>query len=202
MNCCSICQEEIPFLDFCTLECGHDFHLKCIIHLTRTESNFSNKCPNCREPFWEANGVDIDIDDVVLQMSDGAVQEGDVENIRNLWEHRMDEEQQDHRIMNDGATDNDTTTSSERVEVENIRNLWELSFEDQTSLSDEDRNPTGLDNLRNGAKRITRRMLRVSPYVIGGICLFTLSKHKNLKNNLVDITFFTGACFAIAKAIC
>ena len=50
---CSICLEKIKDKDCCILKCGHEFHLPCMFALYKQASNFSNKCPMCRDEFTE-----------------------------------------------------------------------------------------------------------------------------------------------------
>lgn len=48
---CSICMEKIQSINTCTLECCHKFHLSCIFQLYKTNFEFNNKCPLCRNEF-------------------------------------------------------------------------------------------------------------------------------------------------------
>lgn len=45
---CSICLEDVNKRGFVTLDCGHEFHLKCWMQLKISVGANRDKCPNCR----------------------------------------------------------------------------------------------------------------------------------------------------------
>lgn len=45
---CSICLDDIERNGSTTLECGHEFHLKCFMELQINGGANRSKCPNCR----------------------------------------------------------------------------------------------------------------------------------------------------------
>ena len=53
VDSCPICLEQIKENNCCTLKCNHNFHFECIMELYRSNNNFSNKCPMCRDEFTE-----------------------------------------------------------------------------------------------------------------------------------------------------
>ena len=55
---CSICLEDLDEKkNLCKLECKHQFHFDCIMNLYKSQGGFSNKCPECRRQFAEANNI-------------------------------------------------------------------------------------------------------------------------------------------------
>ncbi len=48
---CSICFENMNKKNICILYCKHKFHLKCIMTMSHSYTEFSNKCPLCRSIF-------------------------------------------------------------------------------------------------------------------------------------------------------
>ncbi len=48
---CSICFENMNKKNICILDCKHKFHLKCIMTMSHSYTEFSNKCPLCRTIF-------------------------------------------------------------------------------------------------------------------------------------------------------
>lgn len=46
---CSICFEDISDQEICSLECNHQFCIKCINNILKTNNK---KCPNCRKDIY------------------------------------------------------------------------------------------------------------------------------------------------------
>lgn len=85
MSICSICLENLGLQNVCTLGCNHSYHLNCIINLYNMRQEYNNKCPECREVYFEEPPrSDFNEEYRVYQLDDHAT-----ETILNIIEQSM-----------------------------------------------------------------------------------------------------------------